>query len=102
MTTARIIRLTPNPHPKPDNLPQADAVELELAIDNKVLAMARAIFKGDENIVENWLNTPSEALDDIAPIYLLNTMDGIDRVGRLLIDIAYGFSNCVNDRDRNY
>jgi uncharacterized protein (DUF2384 family) len=93
MTTARILRLTPNPHPRPDNLSSENAVELELAIDNKVLAMARAIFKGDENIVEDWLNTPHEGLDNIAPIYSLNTMVGIDRVARILIDIAYGFSS---------
>lgn len=93
MTTARILRLTPNPQPQLDNLSPEDVVALELAIDNKVLAIARAIFKGDENIVENWLNMPNGALDDIAPIYLLNTMAGIDRVGRVLIDIAYGFSN---------
>jgi uncharacterized protein (DUF2384 family) len=93
MTTARILRLTPNQHLQPDSLSSEDAVELELAIDNKVLAMARAIFQGDENLVEDWLNKPNEALENIAPIYLLNTMAGIDRVARVLIDIAYGFSS---------
>ncbi len=92
MTTASILRLASNPHSQPDNLSQADILELELAINNKVLTMARAIFKGDEQIVEDWLNTPNEALDKTAPIYFLNTTAGIDRVGRVLIDIAYGFS----------
>ena len=92
MTTARILRLTPNPHSHPDNLLPENGAELELAIDNKVLAMARAIFQGDENIVEDWLNKPNGALDNIAPVYLLSTMAGVDRVARVLIDIAYGFS----------
>jgi uncharacterized protein (DUF2384 family) len=92
MTTARILRLTPNPNPQPDRLSPTDTVALELAIDNKVLAMARAIFKGGENIVEDWLNTQNGALDKTAPIYLLNTMAGIDRVARVLIDLAYGVS----------
>jgi uncharacterized protein (DUF2384 family) len=93
MTTASILRLTPNPHPQPDNLSPEDTLELELAIDNKVLAMARAIFKGDENIVEDWLNTPNGALDKTAPVYFLDTMVGINRVARVLIDLAYGVSN---------
>jgi uncharacterized protein (DUF2384 family) len=93
MTTARILLLKLNPQPQPDNLPQEDILELELAIDNKVLAMARAIFKGDEHLVEDWLNTPSGALDNTAPIYFLGTMAGINRVARVLIDLAYGFSN---------
>jgi uncharacterized protein (DUF2384 family) len=93
MTTAKILRLTPNPNSPPDSLSPEAAVELELAIDNKILAMARAIFKGDENLVEDWLKTPHGSLENVAPIYLLNTMAGIDRVARVLIDIAYGFSS---------
>jgi uncharacterized protein (DUF2384 family) len=92
MTTASILRLAANPPSNTDNLSQADILELELAINNKVLAMARAIFKGDEKIVEDWLNTPNEALNKTAPMYFLNTMAGIDRVARVLIDLAYGFS----------
>ncbi len=93
MTTAKILLLKLNSQLNPDNLPQEDILELELAIDNKVLAMARAIFKGDENLVEDWLNTPNETLDGTAPIYFLDRMAGINRVARVLIDLAYGVSN---------
>ncbi len=93
MITASSLLLKLNSQPKPDNLPQEDILKLELAIDNKVLAMARAIFKGDENLVEDWLNTPNETLDKTAPIYFLDRMAGINRVARVLIDLAYGVSN---------
>jgi uncharacterized protein (DUF2384 family) len=93
MTTASSLRLAANPHPQPDNLSPEDPLALELAIDNKVLSMARAIFKGDENLVEDWLNTPNGALAKTAPVYFLGTIAGINRVARVLIDLAYGSSN---------
>jgi Protein of unknown function (DUF2384) len=94
MTTANILRLTPKQqYPNLAKPVLEDPTELELEIDTKVLAMARQIFKGDEATVEDWLNTPIGALDNIAPIYFLDTKAGIDRVARVLINIAYGVCN---------
>jgi uncharacterized protein (DUF2384 family) len=93
MTTASKLRLAAHQHHQSDPPSPAEVASIELAIDNKVLSMARAIFQGDESRVENWLNTPHDALDKTAPIYLLDTMAGVDRVGKVLIDIAYGFSS---------
>lgn len=67
--------------------------ELEMDIDTKILAIARQIFRGNEETVEGWLNTPNQALDNIQPFYFVGTKAGIDRVARVLIDIAYGVCN---------
>jgi uncharacterized protein (DUF2384 family) len=93
MTTASMLRLAAHQHHQSDTPSPEDVAKIELAIDNKVLSMARAIFQGDESRVENWSNTPHDTLDRTAPIYLLDTIVGVDRVGKVLIDIAYGFSS---------
>ena len=94
MTTANILRLTPKQqHPNLTKPDLEDPAELELEIDTKILAMARRIFKGDEETVEDWLNTSNGALDGLAPTRYLDTKAGIDRVVRVLVDIAYGVCN---------
>ena len=94
MTTASILRQTPKQqHQYLDKPVLENDAELEIDIDNKILAMARRIFKGDEETVEDWLNTPNRALDNVPPFYFVGTKAGIERVARVLIDIAYGVSN---------
>ena len=94
MTTANILRRTPKQqHQDLDKPVLENDAELEMDIDNKILAMARRIFKGDEETVEDWLNTPNRALDNVPPFYFVGTKAGIDRVARVLIDIAYGVCN---------
>jgi uncharacterized protein (DUF2384 family) len=93
MTTASKLRLAAHQHHQSDSPSPEEIASIELAIDNKILSMARAIFQGDESRVENWLNSPHDGLDKTAPIYLLDTMAGVDRVGRILIEIVCGFSS---------
>ena len=93
MTTANILRRIPKKHQDLDTSVIENNAELEMDIDNKILAMARQIFKGDEDTVEDWLNTPNRALDNVPPFYFMGTKAGIDRVARVLIDIAYGVCN---------
>ena len=93
MTTANILRRTPKQHQDLDKPVLENDAELETDIDNKILAMERRIFKGDEETVEDWLNTPNRALDNVPPFYFVGTKAGIDRVARVLIDIAYGVCN---------
>ncbi len=94
MTTANILRRTPKQqHQDPDKSVLEDDTELETDIDNKILAVARRIFRGDEKTVEDWLQTPNRALDNVPPFYFVGTKAGIDRVAQVLIDIAYGVCN---------
>ncbi len=79
MTTANILRRTPKQqHQDLDESLLENDAELETDIDNKILAIARQIFKGDEETVEDWLYTPNRALDNDPPFYFVGTKAGID------------------------
>jgi putative toxin-antitoxin system antitoxin component (TIGR02293 family) len=56
---------------------------------NDVLGYGRLVF-GDNNIFNNWLRTPSQALGKTAPLSLMDTLYGIDEVKKEIGRIEYG------------
>jgi len=60
-----------------------------LVMLNDVLGYGREIF-GDKDKFNEWLRTPSEALGNVSPLSLMDTLYGIDEVKKEIGRIAYG------------
>lgn len=56
---------------------------------NDLVEYGRKIF-GDNNVFKKWLKAPSEALGNVAPLSMLDTVYGIDEVKKEIGRIAYG------------
>jgi putative toxin-antitoxin system antitoxin component (TIGR02293 family) len=56
---------------------------------NDVLGYGRDVF-GDKGNFNEWLRTPSEALGNVTPLSLMDTLYGIDEVKKEIGRIAYG------------
>jgi putative toxin-antitoxin system antitoxin component (TIGR02293 family) len=55
----------------------------------EISALATEIF-GDAPVATAWLREPNLAMDNKAPIALLGTQEGFNRVKNLLLRIQYG------------
>jgi putative toxin-antitoxin system antitoxin component (TIGR02293 family) len=66
-----------------------DDFEVEAWVSEDMSRLAEEVF-GDKETALNWLHQPNLAIDDRAPIDLLQTPDGCDRVKNLLLRIKYG------------
>ena len=56
---------------------------------NDVVAYGREVFEDNDNFNE-WLRTPSEALGNVTPLSIMDTLYGIDEVKKEIGRIAYG------------
>ena len=56
-----------------------------------VIALANEVF-GDEGKANIWLRRPTSALDNSAPLDLLDKEEGAKKVEALLAKIAYGIA----------
>ena len=56
---------------------------------NDVLGYGREVFEDNNNFNE-WLRTPSEALGNVTPLSMMDTLYGIDEVKKEIGRIAYG------------
>lgn len=61
-----------------------------LKTKKQVIAFALEIFDNDKNEVRNWMSSPNGALNNAAPINLIDTPEGIEEVYNVLGRIATG------------
>lgn len=56
----------------------------------QLMEFALKIFDNDKRDVRSWLSTPNGALNNAAPVDLIDTPEGIEEVYKVLGRIAYG------------
>ena len=64
-------------------------VSEKIVLLTDVLGYGREIF-GDNDNFNEWLKTPSEALGNVTPLSIMDTMYGIEEVKKEIGRIAYG------------
>jgi len=67
----------------------SDKIPSNIIDAEKVMAHTFAVFE-DEDKVKRWLNAPNRALNQVKPIDLFNSIEGLEKVNTILGRIEEG------------